>query len=134
MTFDFDTWARGSILPSSRAESVWRIISRDPRSIVFIRQDDDGGPAVELAAQTVRVEHDNSARTVQTGISTTSVQQVKVYGIRNHSTLPDTNIQAGDRFFLGLSEDADSPKSEYIVKELLLPPGQIQAIAERVSE
>lgn len=121
------------ISAASRANSTWNnIIQRDPKSIVFTRQDDDGGAPVDLAAQTVRVEHDNNTRFVQTGISTTSTQGVKVYGIRGHATLPDTDIQVGDRFFLGVSDSG--PQSEYVVRQLLLPPGQIQALAERISE
>lgn len=123
MTFDFGNWMRGSILPSSRVDSIWRIIQRDPKSITLYRQ------GVFLADQTVRIEHDNTSRVRDTPIGRVNVQGLKIYGTLDHATVPDLDVQVGDRFWLDTG--VDQVKSEYEVRQVMRLPGQIQAIAER---
>jgi hypothetical protein len=125
MPFDYSSLPGATrILDSSRAASLWRIISRDPRSIVLTRN------GTELAVQTVRIEHDNSTRVVDTPIGRVNVQSVKVYGVVNHETVADTDIQTGDRFWLDAG--TAQPKSEYEVRQVIRLPGQIQALADRL--
>jgi hypothetical protein len=123
MTFDFGTWMRGSILPSARAASIWRIIQRDPKSITFYRE------GVFLAAQIVRIEHDNTSNVRDTPIGRVNVQGLKIYGTLDHATQPDLDAQVGDRFWL--ETGVDQVKSEYEVRQVMRLPGQIQALAER---
>jgi hypothetical protein len=123
VTFNYDAWGGATILPSSRAESLWRIISRDPKSIAFYR---DGQ---SLTAQTVRIEHDNTTTMKDTPIGRVNVQGLKIYGVQGHDTIADLDVRTGDRFWLEVG--TGQPSSEYEVRQVIRLPGQIQALAER---
>lgn len=112
----------GTLSPISapdRAALAWRRINRNPSAITIRR-----GTA-DLPAQTVRLEANNDARRQDGMIVTVGRQYWTVFGIRDHATLPDTDIERSDRF------DVEDRTFEVIA--LLTPPGEIQAVCE-VSE
>jgi hypothetical protein len=82
--------------PAFRAARAWLRINDKPSSITIVR---DG--VADLAAQTVRVEVNPIGETVSPALGSLGQGSVTVYGIRQHATLPDTDIRRGDRFLLG---------------------------------
>lgn len=109
---------------ASRAASEWRRILDRPSSIVISRG--QGTRARTLAAQTVRLESDDtsSVRQSQAENMVVGVQHVTVFGIRDHATRADTDIERSDRFFIdGVT---------YEVISIMTPPGEVQAICEAV--
>lgn len=107
------------ISTAARAQSIWRIILRDPRSIEVTRN------GVEMGAQTVRIENDNTNRDSRADVGRIAVQRLTVYGVTGHPSVdvPDTDIEQGDRFWLD--------NNEYEVRQVNRPPGQVQALADR---
>lgn len=123
---DFNAW-RGSRTPISaadRAVSLWGIIQRDPTTIVISRSV-EGSDDTELDPQTVRVEQDNTAAS-NTNIppATVGMTRYVVYGIKDHPTETDTDIQRSDRFFMN--------ERWYEVKTVIPLPGQVQALCEAI--
>jgi len=120
-----NSWLGGGTpaVPSAedRATQAWRRISDCPTSITIRRG--SGASKQTLAAQTVRVEWDNTAIERDGQITAAGTQHCVVFGVRDHATVTDTNIQRADRF--GLDGD------EYEVITLLTPPGEVQAVCER---
>ncbi len=120
---NFDTWAGtdyAEVLDAEgRAAYAWRRIQDRPTSITLTRE----GTGV-LAAQDVRIESDNTVSdTTSTGTNTqTAIQKLTVFGVRDHATVPDTNIQRSDRFRIN--------GVNYEVMSLMTPPGEVQAICE----
>ena len=82
--------------------------------------------AETLDAQTVRIEFGDSAREdldLRRGLNVVpGVQRVVVFGVRNHPTVADTDIQRGDRFVVGATE--------FEVIGVISAPGEVQAICE----
>lgn len=120
----FDVWRNagvtGSISQAQRAADAWGRINRDPSSITIVR---DGTP---LAAQTMRVEHATSVNVaVGDGMGRSAVAEVWLFGIRNHATLSDTDIQRDDRFALN--------GQTFRVEVVMHLPGEIQAKGEAIS-
>jgi hypothetical protein len=122
---DLSSWISG-ILKTSRerdiledvraAEALRRIYDR-PYSAVFLTP---GG--VELAAQMVRVESDNSATPSESTAGAAPVRKVVVYGILSHPTLPDTNMREGYTMIY----EGD----EYHCVDVITTIGQVQGIWE----
>jgi hypothetical protein len=81
-----------AIAAGSRAVDAWRRISEKPSSITLVRG------TTELAEQTVRVEYSAAVREVQGSTGRSSVRDVIVFGIQDHPTLDDTDIQRDDLF------------------------------------
>jgi len=106
---------------SSRAADAWRRIGEKPTRIVLIRQ--IATVKTTLAAQTVRVEYDNPYKgEVKGGAGLSSTQRVTLFGIRDHETEADTDIQRDDRLALdGL---------QYRVVSVVKTLGEIQANCE----
>lgn len=78
---------------SDRAVLAWRRINDKPSSIVVKR---DG---TVLPPQTVRLEYSESEHhSIGEAGGVSVVRKVIVFGIANHPTLPDTDLQYGDRF------------------------------------
>jgi hypothetical protein len=77
-----------------------------------------------LAAQTVRVEVDNTASPAESAAGVAPRRRVIVYGVRNHPTLTDTDIREGYRFVL----DNDVLRCVDVIITL----GEIQGIFESV--
>lgn len=100
----------------SRAELAWRRISDRPTSITIHRR------GSTLVAQTVRLEWDNTASFNQGQVVVRGVQRVTVFGIKDHATLSDTDIEKSDQFAIG--------SVKYDVISVMLPPGEVQAVCE----
>ena len=77
--------------------------------------------------QTVRIEGRGSTLNLGTrdlSNSDTFVRSITVFGVRDHPTLPDLDIQVGDRFGYA--------SGNYVVTGITLHAGEIQAACERV--
>lgn len=81
-----------SINEAWRAADAWRRIQDKPTSITVER---DG---TDLPAQTVRLEADSGGRVVAGMGGVQHLIEAVVFGIRDHATLADTDLQPGDRF------------------------------------
>lgn len=116
-----DSWlSSGNITimsASARAAQEWQRIQDRPSSVVVTRV------GVQLAAQTVRIEADNTARWRDGALVDRGIQTVTVFGIRGHATLPDTNIQRSDLITF-------SDGTVYEVIAINTPPGEVQALCE----
>lgn len=113
----FESW-RGN--ERARAAEAWARISERPTTITIRRG------AETLEPQTVRVEFGDSAREdldVRRGLNVMpGVQRAVVFGVRNHPTVADSDIQRGDRFVVGATE--------FEVMAVIPAPGEVQAICE----
>ncbi len=97
----------------TRAVLAQRRIDRDPESIVFLRN------GAKLPAQSLRLELINTARDESSETVTVGVMRSVLFGIRNHPTLSDTDIQRGDRFTFH--------NTSYEVSVVAYLPGEVQA-------
>lgn len=95
---------------------TWNAIQRHAETITIRRG------ATTLAPQTVRIEQNLRVREDVNETSTMGVAITVVIGLRDHPTLPDTNIRPRDRFVLhGV---------EYEVTTIIEHPGEVQAVLE----
>jgi hypothetical protein len=76
---------------------------------------------VTLAAQQVRLEYDNRASESTSAAGAAPRMQLIVYGIRQHATLPDTDMKEGYRFVYG--------NDEYRITDIIDTIGERQGIA-----
>ena len=90
---------RGALMPAlanlTNAESAERIgdlITRKSTSITIVR----AGAAI--AAQTVRLETLSSQKAIMDNGGITYMCDAMLLGYKNHATVTDTSIKAGDRF------------------------------------
>jgi hypothetical protein len=120
---DYDTWladqSAGAISKTRRAIAAWRRIQRNPAAITIMQED-----GTTLAEQTVRVVVETTQGTDDRGegLVTAITQQAKVFGVSNHPSVADTNIQIGDLFrHLG---------QLYRVVTVVNVPGEVHATAE----
>lgn len=127
MTIDLATWlgetgdlaGNPSSTEESRAAAAWRRIQDKPTSVTF-RQPD----GTDLAAQTVRLEYDDSVSESESPAGQGAVRKLVIFGIRNHATLADTDVAEGYRF--NYLDDA------YRVVDVIYTIGEVQAICEAV--
>lgn len=78
---------------ATRAALAWKRIQDKPASVAFRT------PAgTILAAQPVRIESDSSASATMSTAGKNAARRVVVFGIRNHSSLDDTDLAEGYRF------------------------------------
>ncbi|MEO8396495.1 MAG: hypothetical protein ABI700_26110 [Chloroflexota bacterium] len=114
---DFAAWQNDV---SARAVDAWMRISEQPTTITIRRGGDTLDP------QTVRIELSNNTREdldLRRGLDITpSVQRAVVFGLRDHATVADTDIQRGDRFVIAVTE--------FEVIGVIDTPGEVQAICE----
>lgn len=117
---DFDVYFGDDegIDAESRAFDSWNRIKRDPTIIDIIRN------TTTLAAQTVRVEFSGTGEEGANAAGRSGRQRVVVFGVVDHPTITDTNIQARDRFALN--------KVQYEVITVVFNPGDIQAYCEAI--
>lgn len=118
---DLEAWLANDVVrPGTRAVLAWRRINDRPTSIIIRR----GGTTLD--AQTVRIEWSGYAREdedIEVAVDAMpGVGRLTVFGVRGHPTLPDTDIQRGDRFIIGAAEAE--------VLAVMLPPGEAQAVCE----
>lgn len=108
-----------SISDADRAASIWGMIQRNPTSITLKRG------SSTLSAQTVRIEISNSGGTMEQRAESNAVSGERmaiIFGIRNHATLSDTDIQTGD--MLAINGEA------HRVTSVINVPGGIEAHTE----
>jgi len=104
---------------TQRAVDAWNRIGDKPVSITVIRGD------TTLPIQTVRIEYSESERVVTGEASGMSaVRNVIVFGVKNHPSVANTNLQYGDMF----SYDGQIFKIVFVMSTI----GEIQANAEAV--
>ena len=117
---DFTSWRPGMSITNAadRAVMTWWMIQNNSISLVLYRA------GVEQSAQTVRLEFDNT--TVQdTGeAGMTTRRDVTIFGVKDHPTVSDTDIESGDQFAIGTDR--------FEVDDVLSLPGEIQARARRL--
>jgi hypothetical protein len=102
-----------------RAQVEWARIQDKPTSIQLDRR------GVTQAAQTVRIELDNTISNATSDAGDSTSRRATIFGIKDHPTLPDTDIRLWDVFIL------DSV--EYTVTQVNRQMhGAIQAYAEGV--
>lgn len=111
---------------SLRAERAWLKIQRKAVSVVFtkpgINLKTGSSPAVELAAQTVKISSDSRASVIGGNAGVAPKRAVIVYGIVGHPTEPDSDIKIGYTFpYAG--------ESYRVVDIIPGTPGEIQAQA-----
>jgi hypothetical protein len=102
---------------SIKAAEALRRISARPAQAVFRTPN-----GARLTAQTVRIESDNTATPGESTAGSAPVRKVIVYGIKNHPTLPDTNMREGYVFVY----EGD----EYKCVDVISTRGEIQGIWE----
>ena len=121
----YSNWLSGTVTTAQertlreqeRAADAWKRINEKPLSIVLRT-----AAGASRAAQTVRVESDNSATPSESAAGSAAKRKVIVFGVRNHATVTDTVIAEGDRFvYLG---------DLYICVDTILQTGEIQGIFE----
>ncbi len=114
---DFEAWRADR--QAKAVETAMRIAEK-PTTITIRR----GGESLD--AQTVRIELSNSTREdldLRRGLDVTpGVQRAVVFGLRDHPTAADTDIQRGDRFVVDVTE--------FEVIGVIDAPGEVQAICE----
>ncbi len=116
------TAAQRTAKAQRRAAHTWRRLHdkfQPPTSVAF-----KNAAGTTLAAQTVRVEVDNTASPAESAAGVAPRRRVIVYGVRNHPTLTDTDIREGYRFVL----DNDVLRCVDVIITL----GEIQGIFESV--
>lgn len=107
-----------AIDPAARAVDAWKRISDKPSSITTKRV---GEP------QTVRIELDNygTESSGDNAAGRSSIRKGIIFGVRDHPTVDDTDIQRDDRFALdGI---------QYKVIDIVLTLGEIQASFEAMT-
>lgn len=123
---DINAWlsqGNEAISVTSRAVDAWNRIQRNPTSVTIVRGQ------TTLSAQTVRVELDNAtssrAEIRGDGGGNSAQRACVVFGVKDHPTATDTNIQRGDRFALN--------GQQYRVSQVLSAPGEVQATCEALT-
>lgn len=116
-----NNWLGGSrgfgINADARSQDAWRRIQDKPSSITLVRN------ATSLAAQTVRLEYDNTSReTAEGGAGKSSQRNLIVFGVQGHTVIADTDIKRGDRFAVN--------GVQYTVIDVMFTTGEVQAHAE----
>ena len=116
---DLNAWLSrypSDIPVSTKAELTWRRINQEP-TVIRIRR-----KGATLAPQTVRVEQNLRVREDLKTNSNLGVTITVVFGLRDHPTLPDTDIKPRDRFLY--------ENSEFEVVTVIVHEGEVQAICE----
>ena len=116
---DFSLWLSDTtaIDVNGRAAAAWKRINDKPASVAFKKPD-----GTVLAAQTVRLEYDNRASESEAVSGRTPVRKLIIFGVRDHTTVTDTDVAEGYRFVLS--------GDEYRVVDTIETLGEIQAVCE----
>jgi hypothetical protein len=114
-----NNWTAGSDSAASRAEDAWNRIQEKATSVVIRRA------GVALAAQTVRLEMDD-AFVSRTGANTDIAEQkIVVFGVRNHATITNTDIQRKDRL--------TAFGAQWEIELVIVQTGEVQGVGKRVA-
>ncbi|MCC6454200.1 MAG: hypothetical protein IT328_04605 [Caldilineaceae bacterium] len=81
-------------LSESQPAAIGELIALKPTSITVVRG------STTLSPQTVRLETLSSQRQIQGANNVIHVIDAMALGYRNHPTQDDTDLKAGDRFFV----------------------------------
>jgi len=100
-----------------KAAEALRRISARPSQAVFRTPN-----GTRLASQTVRIESDNTATPGESTAGSAPVRKVIIYGIKNHPTLPNTDMKEGYVFVY----EGD----EYKCVDVITTRGEIQGVWE----
>lgn len=121
MAVDLTLWLSDTtaIDANGRAAAAWNRINDKPTSVAFKKPD-----GTVLAAQTVRLEYDNIVSQSEDASGQTAVRKLTIFGVRDHSTVTDTDVKEGYRFVY--------QSDEYRCVDTILTIGEIQAIFEAV--
>ncbi len=119
MAVNISAWlgAGEAISETERAALAWRRIQDKSTTVTF-----KTATGATVTPQTVRVESDTSATPAESAAGVGARRRVIVFGIRNHATLPDTDIQDGYRFVWA--------GDQYTCVDTILTLGEIQGIFE----
>lgn len=127
MAADISAWLTtdsSALIPSATAEQraarAWARINHKPTSVVFKDQ-----AGTKLSAQTVRIESNNTSTESTSAAGKAARRGVVVFGVRDHATVTDTDMEKGYRFVYA--------GSEYQIQSVILTLGEIQGLAEAVS-
>jgi hypothetical protein len=105
-----------AISSEERAALAWARIQDKPSSVAFRTP-----VGTTLGAQTVRLEVDNRAQVIASAAGAAPQMRLVVFGIRDHATLPDTDMAEGYRFVYG--------GDQYRIDDIILTIGEIQGVA-----
>lgn len=127
MAIDIGTWlSSGGGEPAAqeatRAALAWRRIQDKPTEVVFIRP--PGGRNEFVDPQTVRIESDSTASSTVAPSGKNAKRRFVVFGIRNHATLTDTDMEEGYRF---VYED-----EELRCESVIVTLGEVQGLFEAI--
>ncbi len=111
--------ATPTVTEASRAALAYRRILDKPSSVAFKQPD-----GTVLDAQIVRLESDNTSTPAMSDAGTAATRKLIVFGIQNHATLDDTDMQEGYRFVLD--------GQEYRIQDVIATLGELQGVAEAV--
>ena len=103
---------------AQRAQDAVRRISEKPRSVVFRTA---APQLVTLPAQTVRIEPSSNVGEITSSSGASPIREVIIFGVRGHSSVPDTNIDEGYTFNI----EGD----RYTVRDVIVTLGEVQAVA-----
>lgn len=105
-----------------RAVAAWGRINDRPSSITLYRD----RVVLPTGAQTVRLEYSEATTSAQKEgkAGMPSERQLIVFGVRDHPTVSNTDIERGDRFKHG--------GDWYSVVDVIRLPGEVQAYTERL--
>ena len=103
---------------SGRAATAWRRISDKPTVITIFRDE------AALASQTVRIEYGVAFRENTGGAGKVAIGTAVVFGIVDHETRTDTDIQRTDQFLIN--------SVFYRVTQIVSHPGEVQALCEAI--
>lgn len=106
--------------------AVLQVANEQDRAVLAYRRILDRPTNVAVkrltSTQIVRVEYHDLSHEEDGSNQTAGVAQATIFGVRNHPTVPDTDIKRGDRLTLH--------GSVFEVVTLMLPPGEVQALCE----
>lgn len=112
------TAAERAIEEDRHAADTWQVIQDNPISIVFRT-----AAGVSLAAQTVRIDSDNSASDAESAAGAAPKRKVIITGVKGHPTIADADIKERYTFVL----DNDLYRVVDVLPGII---GEVQAVAE----
>lgn len=104
MSVNFNSWLAASASAvqaqqASRAVASWNAILDNPFTVNFFTTD-----GAWYGNQTMRIEHDDRARPLDSEAGMGHIRYVTLFGIRNHPTIANTVVESGWRFWIGDDE------------------------------
>lgn len=122
-TLNFAAWLTENGIdldtPQIRAAAAWKRIQDKPTTLSLLNR---------VSSVTVRVEYDSGSSDRLGETANTAVQRVWLFGIRDHETLPDTDLKRGDEFEL-----TEGGYKRVRVVDVIAQTGEYQFIVEAVS-